>query len=108
MTVHFETEKRYRLDLVMPSSADGTWKVAIQENVGGDEWKQVGESDRIGVKKTIEFAVGFDQLGLKAGDPVRFHVRIHKGHIEMERWPRDGYIEFSVPGEDFEATMWFV
>jgi hypothetical protein len=68
----------------------------------------VGETDRIGAEKIIEFAVDFKRLELEAGDECRFHVAIRKGEIEIERWPRSGFIEFEVPGEEFEGTMWSV
>ncbi|NQU08849.1 MAG: hypothetical protein HQ583_09820 [Candidatus Abyssubacteria bacterium] len=105
--VYIDTERRRRLRLV-PSSGEERAQLIIEESEDGEEWKQIEISDRIGVEKTIEFAVDFERLGMKEDDEVRFHVAVNKGHIEIERWPRNGYIEFPVPGEDFEAAMWFV
>ncbi|UCD58988.1 MAG: hypothetical protein JSV16_07755, partial [Candidatus Hydrogenedentota bacterium] len=108
ITVHIENEKRYRLEPTLPSTPHEKPQVLIHENTDGDNWKCIGQADRIGVKKIIEFALDFDQLGLRTGDGLKLHVTVHRGSFQMERWPRNGYIEFSVPGEDFEASMWFV
>jgi hypothetical protein len=105
--VYIDTERRRRLRLVPPSGEERA-QLIIEESEDGEGWKQIEISDRIGVEKTIEFAVDFERLGMKEDDEVRFHVAVNKGHIEIERWPRNGYIEFPVPGEDFEAAMWFV
>ncbi len=108
LTVHMEAKKRHRFELIFPASPREMGRILIYENVDGETWKQIAESDRLGVNKIIELALDFDQLDLKADDHVKFHVRVNKGRIEIERWPRSGYIEFSVPGEEFEASMWFV
>ena len=68
----------------------------------------VEASDEIGVLKIIELAIGYEQLGLRTGDKLNFHVTVHKEGFEIERWPRNGYIEIPVPDEDFEASMWCV
>ncbi len=108
ITVHLDTEPRRRLQLLLPDSPDGGGRLSVEESADGEGWKEIGTSDRIGAEKIIEFALDFAQLGLKADDEFRFHVAVYKGPIEIERWPRSGYIEFLVPGEDFEATMWLV
>ena len=106
--VYIHSERRHRLRLAMPSETGEGGRVFIEETEDGDSWAPSGETDRIGAEKIIEFAVDFERLGLEAGDKCRFHVAIRKGPIEIERWPRSGYIEFDVPGEDFEGTMWAV
>ena len=103
-----DTEKRRRIRLDMPSQRGAAGRVFVEEYAEGDEWKPICESERIGADKIVELAVDFDCLGLKAGDEFRFHVAVHKGPVEIERWPRNGYIELIVPGEDFEASMWLV
>jgi hypothetical protein len=106
--LHIENKRRLRVRLVPPSSPRENGELTIEEQAEEETWRELGRSDRLGVQKIIEFALYFDQLGLQTGDHLRFHVTVHKGRIEIERWPRSGYIEVSVPGEDFEGTMWFV
>ncbi|MBI4830327.1 MAG: hypothetical protein HY801_01990 [Candidatus Lindowbacteria bacterium] len=108
LAVHVQDSKRHRVELMLPRDMQEKGKLLIRENTGDDEWKDVGVDDRIGVQKIIELALSSSQLGLKAGDKAKFHVTVHKGRIEIERWPRNGYIECVVPGEDFEASMWYV
>lgn len=108
VTVHVEDTKRHRVNLVLPRAQNEKGNLVIEENIDGDDWKEVGVDDRIGVQKIIELGLSFSQLGLKPGDRAKFHVAVHKGRLEIERWPRNGYIECVVPGEDFEASMWFV
>jgi len=106
--IHIEDHRRRRLRLLPPASPGGKGRLTIEESADGEGWKEIGSSDRIGAEKIVECALDFAQLGLKANDEVRFHVTVHKGPIEIERWPRNGYIELLVPGEDFEAAMWLV
>ncbi len=108
IAAHIQNKKHQRIELSLPSTPREKGQLVIHENTEGDAWKEVGRGDRIGAHKIIEFALYFDQLGLKTGDQVKLHVTVHKGHLEIERWPRTGYIAFPVPGEEFEATMWFV
>jgi alpha-amylase/alpha-mannosidase (GH57 family) len=104
--LHAEVPQRIRLDPPLTPGAAG--HVIVEKADDGKEWTLTSESDRIRADKIIEFAVDFHQLGLKADDEFRFHIAIHKGPIEIERWPRSGYIQVAVPGEDFEASMWLV
>ncbi|RJP66113.1 MAG: glycoside hydrolase [Candidatus Abyssobacteria bacterium SURF_17] len=108
IAINFENEKRRRIELLLPSSSREKALMHIREQTGEETWSEPREGGTIGVKKIIEFSVSFSQLELKTGEEVKFHVTVHKGRIEIERWPRNGYIEFKVPGEDFEASMWFV
>jgi alpha-amylase/alpha-mannosidase (GH57 family) len=107
IAVHIENERLYRLNLHLPAAGKkGT--VEILEQADAQTWTRVGESERIAAVKTIEFGVAFEQLKLKAGDTMRFRLVVHKGDLEIERWPRTGYIEIPVPDEEFEAAMWMV
>jgi hypothetical protein len=106
--VHIDNKKRHRVAIMLPASPREKAELRLEEHVEGETWREVGRSDRVAARKIIEFTLLFEQLGLQTGDPMKFHVTVHKGPIEIERWPRSGYIEVSVPGEDFEATMWFV
>jgi hypothetical protein len=108
ISINFDDEPRKRIQLLLPASSGGKGRISVEECVNGEDWKETGGGDRIGVEKVIEFAIDFAQLGLEADDESRFHISVHKGPIEIERWPRNGYIQFSVPGEEFEATMWLV
>ena len=58
--------------------------------------------------KILELAVPFGRLGLKAGDPIRFYIEVLSTDASLDRAPREGIFELTVPGPDFERIMWQV
>jgi len=72
------------------------------EGAPGTE-RQVG---KLGAHEIVEFYVHWTDLMLEAGDEVKVIVTAEKEFLELERWPRNGYIRFQVPGPDFEITHW--
>lgn len=56
----------------------------------------------------IELAVPFESLGVKPNDDLQVFVTVERAGSEIEKWPYRGYIQFQVPTDDFEATMWQV
>jgi hypothetical protein len=58
--------------------------------------------------KVFELAVPFRRLGLKDGDPIRFYVEVLAGDTSLDRAPREGIFELTVPSPDFERIMWQV
>jgi alpha-amylase/alpha-mannosidase (GH57 family) len=56
----------------------------------------------------FELAVPFSRLGLKENDPIRFYVELIAGETSVDRAPREGIFELSVPTPDFERIMWQV
>lgn len=70
--------------------------------------KEVAVINTIAANDIIELAASFDLFELKANDDVQLFVTVERGGSEVEKWPYRGYIQFKVPTEDFEATMWNV
>jgi hypothetical protein len=58
--------------------------------------------------KILELAVPFGRMGLKATDPVRFYIELVRGQTSLDRAPREGIFELTVPTPDFERIMWQV
>ena len=58
--------------------------------------------------KVFELSVPFARLGLKPGDPIRFYVELLQGDSSLDRAPREGIFELTVPSPDFERIMWRV
>ena len=56
--------------------------------------------------KVFELAVPFRRLDLEAGDPIRFYVELLDGDTSLDRAPREGIFELTVPSPDFERIMW--
>ena len=65
-------------------------------------------SVEVATDKIAELAVPFGRLGLKASDLVRFYVELLKGDASLDRAPREGIFELTVPTPDFERIMWQV
>jgi hypothetical protein len=70
--------------------------------------KQTAVINTVAANDIIELAVPFDLLGVKPNDEVQIFVTVERAGSEIEKWPYRGYIQFKVPTEDFEATMWQV
>jgi alpha-amylase/alpha-mannosidase (GH57 family) len=58
--------------------------------------------------KIVELAIPFGRLGLKAGDPLRFYVELLQGEASLDRAPREGIFDLTVPSPDYERIMWQV
>ena len=65
-------------------------------------------SVEVATDKILELAVPFASLGQGEGDPLRFYVELLKGDASLDRAPREGIFELSVPTPDFERIMWQV
>ena len=60
-------------------------------------------SDRI-----VELSIAFAELQLQPKEKVNFYVRVEKGDLEVERYPRSGFLTIVIPDQDFERSFWQV
>ncbi len=67
-----------------------------------------GTTVQVATGSILELAVPFARLGRDPGDPVRFYVELLKGDSSLDRAPREGILELTVPSRDFEQIMWQV
>jgi len=67
-----------------------------------------GSTVEVATGKILELAVPFGRLGLKVGDPIRFYVEVLSDDASLDRAPREGIFELTVPSPDFERIMWQV
>jgi alpha-amylase/alpha-mannosidase (GH57 family) len=67
-----------------------------------------GTTVEVATDKVLELAVPFGRLGLKANEPVRFYIELVQGETSLDRAPREGIFELTVPTPDFERVMWQV
>jgi hypothetical protein len=67
-----------------------------------------GNTVEVATGRILELAVPFGRLGLKANDPIKFYVELLEGDSSLDRAPREGIFELSVPTPDFERIMWQV
>ena len=67
-----------------------------------------GTTVQVATGSILELAVPFARLDLSPGDPVRFYVELLDGDSSLDRAPREGILELTVPSRDFEQIMWQV
>jgi len=63
---------------------------------------------RVAALEVVEVACPFEELGFRAREAARFHVRLLDGETLLERVPRAGNLAFEIPSPDFEREMWQV
>jgi alpha-amylase/alpha-mannosidase (GH57 family) len=73
-----------------------------------DRWSSVKTIESVGVKRIVEMAIPFSEIGAVSNDEIQFVTAVEKDHQELERWPRGGSINFSVPAHDYEERQWSV
>ena len=67
-----------------------------------------GTTVQVATGAILELAVPFARLDLSPGDPIRFYVELFQGDSSLDRAPREGILELSIPSPDFEQIMWQV
>jgi len=56
----------------------------------------------------IELSIPFAALHLVAKQKVAFCLKVQKDDLEIERYPRSGYLSLIVPDQEFQCSMWQV
>ncbi len=64
------------------------------------------DSPHIGADSIIELAVSFVDLQFLPREKVHFFVQVLRGELEVERYPRTGYLTLAIPDRDFESDHW--
>jgi alpha-amylase/alpha-mannosidase (GH57 family) len=67
-----------------------------------------GQSVSVATGRILELAAPFARLECKAGQPIRFYVELLKGESSLDRAPREGIFELTVPCPEFERILWQV
>ncbi|HRZ86553.1 MAG TPA: hypothetical protein P5287_01930, partial [bacterium] len=110
MIIHIHIIKPTENKFSFPFAILGKSRHAFTHSVSGDgvKFEKVKEYNTIAADKIIELSVPFKDLKFKRGDELNFFVQVKRGDIELERYPKRGYLSFSVPGDDYEMEMWSV
>jgi hypothetical protein len=77
-----------------------------RRNDGG--WEDVDRSDRIAWHQVLELALPFKDLHLEEGHVVQMTWIVRRHGLEIARYPRHQPVALTVPGPEFEATVWRV
>lgn len=60
----------------------------------------------VAADQIVELAVRFDDLQLAPQDPIQLWLEVRSGRQSLDRAPREGTLELTVPSPDFEQIMW--
>ncbi|MBI1797928.1 MAG: glycoside hydrolase [Candidatus Eisenbacteria bacterium] len=99
------------LEIAEPRAA----RIVVRGLVAGERAVTWAEGARAGeavtgaacrIADVLEIAVPFATLGLASREVVRMLVRIAREGRIVEIYPGDDGLAFTVPGADFDATMW--
>jgi alpha-amylase/alpha-mannosidase (GH57 family) len=86
---------------VLPErTPDGAFKVAARN------FAPQSKPARACADRTVEIAVPFECLDLRADRAMNFFVELMKGEIVIERLPMGGPITITAPTEDFDIGVW--
>lgn len=58
------------------------------------------------VDQILELTIPFTDLKVRADAPLQWYVEILGEQQSLDRAPREGFLEMSVPSADFERIMW--
>jgi len=94
----------YRLEIT-PSSPD---HYVLSQRHDGGRWQYVGRSDRIVWHQVLELALPFKELHLEEGQVLQMTLLVRRHGLEIARYPRNQPVAVTVPGPEFEATVWRV
>jgi alpha-amylase/alpha-mannosidase (GH57 family) len=106
VTLLIASPREFRITFPLSVSKGQKESFQLSEGEGGSPQNPPRVYESLSFQKIIELAIPFKDLHLKPRDQVKFTVEARKGNIELERYPQNGYLVFSVPDEDFEKIMW--
>ncbi|HSC57660.1 MAG TPA: glycoside hydrolase family 57 protein [Nitrospira sp.] len=96
--------RSYRLE-IDPSSRE---RYVLSERRDDGNWEDVGRSDRIAWHQVLELSLPFKELHLEEGQLLQMTVLVRRRGLVIARYPRHQPAAVTVPGPEFEATVWRV
>ncbi|HTL61404.1 MAG TPA: glycoside hydrolase family 57 protein [Nitrospira sp.] len=94
----------YRLGFSL-ASQDHYLLLQRREDTG---WREINRSTRIAVNEVIELALSFKDIQAEEGHALQMTLIVHANGLEIARYPRHHPVALTVPGGNFEATVWRV
>ena len=56
--------------------------------------------------KIVELSIPFRTLYFNPREKAQFSIQVQKGDLTAERYPRNGFLSFLIPDQDFELVHW--
>lgn len=105
--VHILHKAEHKASITITSPTDPA-PIRLYKAEDGVTFTHAGDLNSFAIKKVIEIAFPFGALDLHEGEKVYFVIEVKDGDRQVDRYPRQGYISFTVPTEKFEQEMWSV
>ena len=94
----------YRLDISL--SSPDHYVLAQRHDDGA--WQEISRSKRIAWKQVLELALSFKELQVEEGQTLHMTLLVQSKGLEIARYPRHQPVAVTVPGHEFQATVWRV
>jgi hypothetical protein len=89
-------------------AANGPHQYVLAARSADGQWQDVGVSRLLHCQTIVELAIPFKDLSLKTGQTIALSLLILDQELEVARYPHQQPAIISLPGPEFEATMWRV
>jgi hypothetical protein len=86
----------------------GPDQFTIHQTTGSGAWQELGVYRSVCRKTILELSVPRKDLQLETGDEVRMSLLVYEHGLEVTRYPYQSPAVLTVPGPEFESTMWRV
>jgi hypothetical protein len=80
----------------------------LSQATGQDAWLEIGPYQSICRARVLELALPWKDLHLAPEQEVRMSIIILEHGLEVARYPHQRPARLTVPGPEFDATMWRV
>ncbi|MGE5710489.1 MAG: glycoside hydrolase family 57 protein [Nitrospira sp.] len=102
---HLQTPSQvYRLGIV-PAAPD---HYTLMQQLDNGSWQEIGSFRQIGWQKVLELALPFKDIHVEAGQIFKMNIVVHSHGLEIARYPHHQSAVLTVPGPEFEASVWRV
>ena len=98
--------RRYRVSTSLASPA--TQEYRLEKRTEDGPWQDLGPSRLISRRKVLELAIPVKDLGIESGQEVQLSIIVLEGGLEVARYPHNQAATLTVPGPEFETTVWRV
>ncbi len=96
----------YRLSFPLGASTATEYQLA--ERTSDGQWQALGPSRLICRRHILELGLPFKNIAVEAGQTVNLSLVVLEHGLEIARYPHHQPAALTIPGPDFEATMWRV
>ena len=103
--IHFSQPREWEIvfPLRFPSGKKAFYDLYARDGEGlslKEHFTQI-ESDKI-----VELSIPFRVLQFSPREKAQFFIQVQRGDLAAERYPRNGFLSFFVPDQDFELVHW--